>query len=556
MAFCRSTKISPLLLLAAPLICSDCTAPGAADGGRGDLVTTVYMTKEEALRTVFPDASRVLQEERILSPDERRGVEELLQSRMGERAFTVYAGVATDGSLDGYAVIQAEIGKFKPFEFIVGVEPDGHVRRVAVLVYREARGGEVAHKRFLDQYNRKTVKSPLQIQRDIIHITGATMSVNAMNLGVKKVLSVIEVAYRKQPDRLEKLLRSGKESLPSTKSAASSQAPRGGIIEVRDARYIMGSLCEIRAFGKDAARLRGAIGGAFREVEAADRALSDYRPESELSRICREGGKAPVPVSNLTAEFLELAARVERESRGAFDMTIAPAMRAWGLRKDAGSGLNVERAPTQAELDGLRPLVGYKNVSLSRGADRGWQVRLSRDGVRLDPGALGKGFAVDLAVRRLLEAGVTSALVDFSGNMYALGSPPGGDGWPVAVRDPIRPEGILGMIRLRDQGIASSGSYEKFVELEGVRYGHILSPQTLRPVEGVFGTTVTAPSAALADGCSTAAFVLGKEALSFLKEESGVEGLVVLRADDGSARFLATKGWSFSRTEEMETVKR
>ena len=134
-------------------------------------------------------------------------------------------------------------------------------------------------------------------------------------------------------------------------------------------------------------------------------------------------------------------------------------------------------------------------------------------------------------------------MVDFSGNMYALGSPPGDDGWWVAVRNPSRTEAVLGTVQLRDKGISSSGSYEKFIELGGVRYGHILSPRTLKPVEGVFGTTVVAPSAALADGYSTAAYVLGKDALSFLEKEDGVEGVVVLRAEDGSGQFLATKEW-------------
>ena len=338
-------RLKSLLLLLACVLVSDCassdSSSAAGRGGARDSATTVYLSREEALRTVFPEASRVLEEEIVLSADERRAVEELLQARMGERAFTVYAGVSADGGLDGYAVIQAEIGKFKPFEFIVGVEPDGHVRRVAVLVYREARGAEVAHRRFLEQYRRKTVQSPIQIQRDIIHITGATMSVNAMNLGVKKVLSVIEVAYRKQPERIEKLLRSGRQVFPQAKAAwkeGSGSFTRGTGLEVREARYIMGSLCEIRACGGDAKKLRSAIFKAFCAMEAADRALSDYRPDSELSRICREGATAPVPISELTAEFLELAEKLERDSGGAFDLTIAPAVWAWGFRKGAGFG--------------------------------------------------------------------------------------------------------------------------------------------------------------------------------------------------------------------------
>jgi len=158
--------------------------------------------------------------------------------------------------------------------------------------------------------------------------------------------------------------------------------------------------------------------------------------------------------------------------------------------------------------------------------------------MRLDPGGLGKGFAVDRAAARLLREGIRSALIDFSGNMYALGAPPGSDAWTVAIRDPVHPDLVLGTIRLRDRAVSSSGSYEKFTTIGGARRGHICSPRTLAPVEGVHGAVAVAPTAATADGWSTAAHVLGAEAIEYL-ERGGVEGMVSL--EDG--RVLETRGW-------------
>ena len=533
------TRISILVLAAGPIV--GCGSPAQVQtaesrvGGPDDGLTIHYMTAAEALRVVFPDAARIVEEDVLLAPEERAAVEGILHARLGQPAFKVYAGIASDGTLDGFAVIQAEIGKFKLFHFIVGVEPDGRVRRVAVLTYRESRGGEVAQRRFVVQYEDKTAADPIRTSRDIINISGATMSVNSMNHGVKKVLAVIDVVYRKNPERIRGLLARPPAS-PVEEPHPSSGEAAG---EVREARYIMGSLCEIRALGASPEELRRAIFRAFLEVEAADRCLSDYRPESELSAISRAAGLAAVQVSGLTVEFLDTAARLSAASRGAFDITVGPLVDAWGFH-----GSPAPAMPAEGALDALRSLVGHDKVRMERCADGGECVRLDRPGMRLDPGALGKGFAVDLAVRSLRAGGVRSALIDFSGNMYAIGAPPGAEGWPVAVRDPARPDATLVTILLRDRAISSSGSYGTTVDVGGARRGHILSPWTLRPAEGVLGATVIAASAAWADGWSTAACVLGEDAPALLQSDEGTEALIVLDGGGGLPRAVSTAGWT------------
>lgn len=509
-----------------------CRAPGGGSSGR-ESATTDYMTEDEALRLVFPGSRRLVSERLVLRGEERERAESRLEARILEPSFTVHAGVKADGSLDGFAVIHEEIGKFKPFKFIVGLEPNGAVRRVAILSYRESRGGEIARRRFLSQYPGKRASDPIRLNRDILGISGATMSVNSLNAGVKKVLAVVSSAYLGQPMRIEQLLKSPGAAL---EPMPDHPEPASGDVLVSETRLVMGALCEIRAFGPDRAWLRGVVARAFSRIEAADHALSNYRPTSELSELSRKAGEELIQVSRLTGEFLELSARIAEESQGAFDMTVGPLVRAWGVQGPVAS------EPTAEDLAQLRPLVGPQGVVLERDASGAFRARLKRHGMALDPGALGKGFAVDLAARSLREDGVQSALIDFSGNMYAVGSPPGLEAWPIAVRDPVEPTRILGILRLRDAAISSSGNYERHAEVGGRPRSHIVSPLTLQPVDGVHGTSVTAPTAGLADGYSTAAFVLGREGTAFLEGRPGVEGLVAIEETDGS-RFFSTKGW-------------
>ncbi len=489
--------------------------PGEISGDpKADFYTTTYLSEAEALGVVFPDAARVVKTSFRLSDEEYTKVHGLVRQRVARRDFDVYLGLEPDGSLNGYAVIHREIGKFKYITFIVSVEPDGSARRVAVLVYRESRGGEVARRRFLVQYDGKTIRAPLSMNRDIINISGATMSVRAMNRGVKKVLAVVETIFRENPERLKSAIASG---LEVQRHVAARQ-------HSRDSRLVMGSLCEIEAYGDDGARVSRAVTAAFDEVERIDMLLSDYRTDSELSLISREGASREVPVSETTAEFLKHAAEISKASEGSFDLTVAPLVDSWGFRGGTA------RRPSPQEIDELRRLVDYRGVELLGDAETGYRVRLAREGVCLDPGGLGKGFAVDRAIALLEAHGVRSALVNFSGCFFALGRPPNREAWTVAVRDPSDPNRILGTMGLRDEALSTSGGYERFVEIDGERLGHVLSPSTLEPVPGVIGAIVRAPNATLADGWSTASTVLGKDAIALLEKSEELDGLIGLRS--------------------------
>jgi hypothetical protein len=155
-----------------------------------------FLTEEEAARLMFPKSERIALETIELSPEQKRVIEERIGWHFPESQFNVYIG-KTGALIDGYAIVQNTIGKHKAITYMVGADPKGHVLNIEVLVYREAKGAEVRTKRFNAQYEGKTIFDPIRINRDIINISGATMSVRSMSAGVKRTLVMVDELYLK-----------------------------------------------------------------------------------------------------------------------------------------------------------------------------------------------------------------------------------------------------------------------------------------------------------------------------------------------------------------------
>jgi Na+-translocating ferredoxin:NAD+ oxidoreductase RnfG subunit len=154
----------------------------------------VYLTEEEALKILFPKARKIQAEELRLTPDQKIRIQDRIGWKFPEESFRAFKA-ETDGKVDGYAVIQETIGKHRPITYIVGVTPQGKVFDVEIMVYRESKGSEVRRKRFNAQYEGKTAQDPISINKDIINITGATMSVRSVSAGVKRALVLVEEFY-------------------------------------------------------------------------------------------------------------------------------------------------------------------------------------------------------------------------------------------------------------------------------------------------------------------------------------------------------------------------
>jgi thiamine biosynthesis lipoprotein len=266
----------------------------------------------------------------------------------------------------------------------------------------------------------------------------------------------------------------------------------------------MGSRFTIYLYARDSTQASAIFEAAFEEVERLEETLSNYRDTSELSRINRLAGNQAVTTDPEVFELLQTALDYSRKTGGAFDITVGPLMKAWGFFRSKG------HYPSQAELDHARAEVGWQNVQLD---PTHRTVRFSKNGVELDLGAIGKGYTVDRIVSLLREAGIQSALVDAgSSTLYALGSPPGKNGWTVRVPRPGHRDQTVSTVLLRDASLSTSGSYEKFFRLNGRIYCHILNPHTGRPVEGMLQTSVIARDGTTTDALSTSMFVMGPQA--------------------------------------------
>jgi thiamine biosynthesis lipoprotein len=270
-----------------------------------------------------------------------------------------------------------------------------------------------------------------------------------------------------------------------------------------ESRLSMGCVYTIVSYGNDLARLREAAAAALDEVDRIDRLMSHYKKDSELSRVNREAAKAPVKVDSELFDFIGECLRYGRESEGAFDITVGPLMKAWGFFRGEG------RMPGEAELARAKNSVGYQHVILNQ---KEGTIFFDKAGVEIDLGGIAKGYAVDRAVAVLKQNGVTSALVSAGGSTtYALGAPPGKPTWEIEVQDPVERDRIATRVQLKDQALSVSGSYEKFFELNGMRYSHIMDPRTGLPVQGVLSVVVITGDGLSGDALDNVFYVFGVE---------------------------------------------
>jgi len=513
----------------------------------------VFLAEEEALKRVFPEADEILTDRLLPSPEDKKALEDRLGRRLFEEGFLVYIGKKGDEVL-GYAVITQEVGKFHPFDFIVAVRPNGKIKDLAVLVYRESRGGEVAKRRFLHQFIGKSLKNPLRINKDIINITGATMSVVCMCEGVKKVLAVVENFYVSGTRGLSMAVPYSKPASTTDGSVTALPVSYADYPQelYKEARLIMGTYAEVSLYAPNKEVATEAIKAALGEMERLDKLMSNYKPDSELSRVNRGAGKGTIDCDEELLQVIEKSLYYSRLTQGAFDITVEPMLNLWGFYDGK------VRVPSQAEVQSVLPAISYKNIIVERptsGTKGG--ISFSNPSTRLDLGAIGKGYAVDRAVEVLKGKGIESACVNLGGNIYALGNPPGKDFWKIGVQHPREKDHLMGHLELKDRAVATSGDYERFFTVNGKRYSHILDPKTGWPVEGMVSVTVVAPSATEADALSTSVFVLGEEKgrellEGHLKEASGL----IAWESGGEINFKVTKGMEQSFKETTRRAQK
>lgn len=280
------------------------------------------------------------------------------------------------------------------------------------------------------------------------------------------------------------------------------QVSEQDLIRTEASIYCMGTMFHVVAYGSRREHLELAIAEAFGEAKRLDGLLSNYRPESELSKVNRLAGQAPVSVSNELFQFLSACVTYSRASEGSFDVTVGPLVKVFGFYDGTG------RLPKEDEILCALGKVGYRSLILD---EQNTTVRFAQDGMELDPGGIGKGLAADKMAEILRRAEVYSALIVAGGStIYALGTPPHQPGWKVTIKDPRKPSTTIETVELKDEGISTSGNYEKFFWGDGKIWGHILDPRTGYPARGTLAVSVIAPQAIDSEAWAKPYYIQGR----------------------------------------------
>lgn len=279
---------------------------------------------------------------------------------------------------------------------------------------------------------------------------------------------------------------------------------------------IMGTAIRVELWSDDKAAGEAAIAAVMGEMHRIDREMSPYKPESELSRINREAAERPVSISQEMFDILSRSIEFSKLSGGAFDITFSSV----GYMYDYRHRIK----PTDKEIERALPGINYRHLQLDA---KKRTVKFARAGVRIDLGGIGKGYAVDNGIALLKKRGITQAIVTAGGDSRVLGDR-GGRPWMVGIRDPRRKDNVVAVVPLINSAISTSGDYERYFEVDGVRYHHIINPKTGRSATGVHSVSVVGPDATTTDGLTKPVFILGPEkGLRLIESIPGADAVII-----------------------------
>ncbi|EJF11463.1 FAD:protein FMN transferase [Pontibacter sp. BAB1700] len=302
-------------------------------------------------------------------------------------------------------------------------------------------------------------------------------------------------------------------------NAAQAQAPARELKTQKKVLLLMGTRFELVAVSEDEELANKAIEAGIAEIQRIEALISEWQPTSQTSAINRSAGGMPVPVDEELYELIRRSLRISELTGGAFDISWAAADKVWKF-----DGSMKEMPPQETVKNSIRH-IGYQKIQL---IPETHSVFLKEEGMKIGSGAIGKGYAANRARDLMRRMGIQSGVVNAAGDLITWGKQADGQPWYIGIADPADKEKVFSWLTADHTAVVTSGSYEKYAEINGKRYGHIIDPRTGYPVSGLKSVTIICPDAELADALATAVFVLGKEeGLYLVNQLKGVECLLV-----------------------------
>ncbi len=284
--------------------------------------------------------------------------------------------------------------------------------------------------------------------------------------------------------------------------------------------YAMGSDCALHLYGGTASSVERLAVAAEQEIRRIEARYSRYRSDSELARINKVAATGGViDIDAETSGLMAFAKACFAKSDGAFDITLGRLRAVWDF--------SVSRLPDQQSIDAVLPFIGLDNVILANS-----RLHFRRPGMELDLGGLGKEYAADRAAEVCEDLGMRHGFIDLGGDIRVVGPQPDGLPWKIGIRHPRAADRLAAEIALRSGALATSGDYERFIEVDGRRYCHILDPRTGWPAHGLSSVTVISDRCLVAGSLSTAAMLKGRAGATWL-HDLGVRHLVI--DEDGNS---------------------
>ncbi|MBY6952355.1 FAD:protein FMN transferase [Clostridium botulinum] len=282
--------------------------------------------------------------------------------------------------------------------------------------------------------------------------------------------------------------------------------------------YLMGTIINIKAYGKDADK---AVQASVDKISDIENKMSLNISTSEVNKINKNAGIVPVKVSKNTFDVVKASLIYSEKSKGSFDITVEPLVSLWGI------GTDKARIPSKDEINNALKLINYKDVIIN---EKESTVMLKRKGQAIDLGAIAKGYTADELKKVLLNYNVSSAFLSLGGNVYVLGNKPDKTLWKIGVQNPLEPRGdYLGIVSVSDKSVVTSGNYERFFEKNGKRYHHIFDTKTGYPAEkGLISVSIISDKSIDGDALSTSVYTLGlDEGKKLIESLKGVEAIFV-----------------------------